>query len=204
MICLAILHGSLWFFIHTRFCSSLLQKTRIIYFFSKHGTILPLSYLVLKTVLHLSPVLLNLSLLDILRILSGNSSNETISFNIQNTLQIQRSSYSRFKATQLSFLFLYLCPAYLRCIVRWAHIPCMVLVILTVPLDLMAPFHIQTWEKDFAVKLFSVSILSTLKSVPWCFSCVLRNQSILGGNFFLADTFSLSADEQMHCGVCMV
>lgn len=87
---------------------------------------------------------------------------------------------------------------------RWAHIPCMVLVILTVPLDLMAPFHIQTWEKDFTVKLFSVSILSTLKTVPWCFSCVLRNQSILGGNFFLADTFSLSADEQMHCGVCMV
>ena len=84
---------------------------------------------------------------------------------------------------------------------RWAHIPCMVLVILTVPLDLMAPFHIQTWEKDFAVKLFSVSVLCKL--FPGV-SLVSLESVYLSDNFFLADTFSLSADEQMHCGVCMV
>lgn len=63
----------------------------------------------------------------------------------------------------------------------------MVLAMLTVPWDFMAPFHIQMWQKDFAVKLFSVSVLCKL--FPGV-SLVSLESVYLSDNFFLADTCS--------------
>lgn len=65
-----------------------------------YGTILPLPYLVLKTAACLNPVLLIISLPDILQMLTGGSSSRPENLN---TSKIQQLSYIKFKATRLPF-----------------------------------------------------------------------------------------------------